>query len=72
MDDIKNSCSNEVNVSSYIIVTLQLKMGIFQLTGVFIIHCTSCVVTVTISSHCQAVIKLMLNNLGYILTDDTL
>ena len=49
-------------------------MGILQLTGVFIIDCTaSCVVTVTISLDYQAVIKLMvLNNLGYILTDDML
>ena len=38
-------------------------------------YCTSCVVTVTIFSDCQAVIKLMLNSLAsliYILTDDIL
>ena len=43
---VVNKYSNAVIIiCGYIIVTL--KMGIPQLTGVFIICCTSCIVTVT-------------------------
>ena len=48
-----NGYSNAVNICGYIIVIL--KMGIPQLTGVLIICSTSCIVTKTFSSDCQAV-----------------